>query len=510
MPRSALRIAALLSTLAAVLVGTLPAAADGRTERNIAANACPSTPAGVHFTAPGSGRTVALTFDDGPGRDTGRIMAILAAAHVTATFFNLGANEQLHPSTVRAEQRAGYPIGDHTWDHASLPGLGAAGQASEIDREANEQQVITGRRPCLFRPPYGSYDATTLALAQQRHMQVWYWSVDPEDWKAAGSGAAYWVDRIRVRAEAGASQQHPVILFHNQPAGNPATVAALPAVIRFYRARGYRFVDVLGHTGPPAVHGLSVRSGRVAGGQVISVSGTDLSGVTAVHFGSAAGSGLRLASASRLYVRTPRHGAGTVDVRLISDHGTSAVALADRFTFVAPPSVTALGTTSGPAAGGTVVRVTGHNFVDVQNVGFGSLTGRALRVVSRTLLYVTSPAHPAGGVAVKVHTAYGTSPTVTPGAFHYVAPPTVQSVDPSTVPTAGAQVTVTGTGLGPGAAVTVDGVAATVGTASTSTLTAVLPAHAAGAASLVVTTSYGRSGAVTVTYSDPPPPPAGS
>ena len=513
MPRSARVV--ILAVLGALMLGSLPAAAaatgaGGRTERNTAATACPVTSSGVHFTAPGSGKTVALTFDDGPGRDTARIMSILAVDHVTATFFNLGANERLNPSTVRAEQRAGYPVGDHTWDHASLPGLDAAGQAGEIDREANEHQAITGTRPCLFRPPYGAFDATTLALAHQRHMQFWNWSVDPEDWKAAGSGAASWVDRIRSRAEAGASQEHPIILFHNQPAGNPATVAALPSVIGFYRARGYRFVDVLGHAGPPAVHGLSAHSGRAAGGQLIALSGSDLTGVTEVRFGSASGTALRIVSPTRLYVRTPRHGSGTVDVRLLSDHGTSAVAPGDRFTFVAPPAVTSVRATSGPTAGGTVVRVTGHNFVGVQGIGFGSRPGRALRVVSPTLLYVTTPAHPAGSVAVKVHTAYGTSPTVAAGAFRFVAPPTVRSVAPATVPTAGAQVTVTGTGFSTGTAVSVDGVAAPAGSVSATTLTATLPAHAAGSATLVVTTPYGRSGALTVTYADPSPPPSGN
>ncbi len=198
-----------------------------------AATGCPSASYGVHRTAPGSGKTVALTFDDGPGRDTGRIRSVLAANHVTATFFNLGVNEAVHRSTVLQEQAAGYALGDHTWDHRSLPDLSAYGQAREMDRERAEGASITGAYPCLFRPPYGNFNSTTLTLAQHRHMQVWNWSVDTEDWKADGSGATYWVHRITSRAEAGASQGHPVILMHNQPGGNPATVAALPKIVSY-------------------------------------------------------------------------------------------------------------------------------------------------------------------------------------------------------------------------------------------------------------------------------------
>jgi peptidoglycan/xylan/chitin deacetylase (PgdA/CDA1 family) len=204
--------------------------------------ACPAALPGVHRYAPGRGHTVALTFDDGPGRDTGRILAILRRYRVAATFFNLGENEADHRHFVRMEHDLGYPIGDHTWDHADLTTLSASGQASEMDRERARQRALTGGEPCLFRPPYGSFDATTLSLARQRRMTVWNWSVDTEDWKAQGSGDAYWVHRITSRAEAGDTQRHPVILMHNQPAGNPATVAALPAIIRHYQRLHYRFV----------------------------------------------------------------------------------------------------------------------------------------------------------------------------------------------------------------------------------------------------------------------------
>ncbi|HYB15970.1 MAG TPA: hypothetical protein VEF71_10930 [Streptosporangiaceae bacterium] len=57
------------------------------------------------------------------------------------------------------------------------------------------------------------------------------------------------MNRIITLAEQGGSQSHPVVLMHNQPAGNPAAVLALPTIINFYRGRGYTFVDLLGRTG---------------------------------------------------------------------------------------------------------------------------------------------------------------------------------------------------------------------------------------------------------------------
>lgn len=216
------------------------------------ATPCPPAPYGVHYYAPGAGKTVALTFDDGPGVSTAAILSILQQHGVPATFFNLGLNSEVRPTLVRAEAVTGHVLANHTWDHPSMPTLSAAGQASQMDRATAEQINLVAIAPCLFRPPYGEYDATTLSLAQQRRMSVWYWSVDTEDWKAGTSTSSDWVDRIVSRATAGGSQQHPVVLMHNAPAGNPATVLALPRIIAYYRANGYRFVDLLGGTGQRA------------------------------------------------------------------------------------------------------------------------------------------------------------------------------------------------------------------------------------------------------------------
>jgi peptidoglycan/xylan/chitin deacetylase (PgdA/CDA1 family) len=151
----------------------------------------------------------------------------------------------VRPSLVRAEVRGGYATGNHTWNHPDMAALSAARQAAEMDKATAGQWSITRTAPCAFRPPYGNYDSATLRLARQRRMGVWLWSADTQDWMAGGSGSAYWVHRIIRLAEAeGGALRHPIVLMHNQPAGNPATVSALPAIIRFFRSRGYRFVTV--------------------------------------------------------------------------------------------------------------------------------------------------------------------------------------------------------------------------------------------------------------------------
>ena len=212
---------------------------------------CPAAPYGPNYSAPGSGKTVALTFDDGPGASTARILSILSSEGVTATFMNIGQNMAAQPTSVRQEAGMGYMLGNHTWDHPIMSGLSASAQAAEMDRTSAEQKSLVGTLPCAFRPPYGypDYNSTTQRLAQQLRMKFWLWSVDTEDWKAEGSSSRYWVDRIiRLAEQEGGALRHPVVLMHNAPSGDPATALALPTIINFFRSRGYAFVDLLGRT----------------------------------------------------------------------------------------------------------------------------------------------------------------------------------------------------------------------------------------------------------------------
>jgi peptidoglycan/xylan/chitin deacetylase (PgdA/CDA1 family) len=488
--------------LPVVYVGGAPSA-------DAATTGCPSAPYGVASTAPGAGKTVALTFDDGPGRDTGRIMALLAAAHVTATFFNLGVNEAGARAVIRAQRTAGYALGDHTWDHQSLPSLGAAGQAAEMDRQRTAEASITGRYPCVFRPPYGEYDATTLSLAQQRHMRVWNWSVDTEDWKAAGSGDAFWINRITSRADAGGTQAHPVILMHNQPAGNPATVAALPRIISYYRAHGYTFVDVLGNTGPPTIRAVSPSSGKTSGGTRVTLTGKGFRGITTVTFGGVPGTALHVVSSTKLAITSPRHRGGLVAVRVITNHGTSPSRIADHYLYVSPPTISSITPTSGPTAGGTRVRISGAHFQHVTAVLFGSTRGTALRVLTTSKLDITAPAHSSGLIGIRVVTRYGRSAARTGDHYTYVSPPTIASMTPTSGPTAGGtRVRINGTHFQHVTAVLFGseaGTALDVGTSSTLDITA--PAQAAGTVDVQVVTSYGNSAPSVgdlYSYADPP------
>ncbi|MCS5516895.1 IPT/TIG domain-containing protein [Pseudomonas qingdaonensis] len=160
-----------------------------------------------------------------------------------------------------------------------------------------------------------------------------------------------------------------------------------------------------------------------------------------------------------------------------------------KVTGATPPlTLTAVSPGSGPAIGGTSVTLTGTNFVGVTDVTFAGVPATNIIVVSPTSITATVPAHTAGPVNVTVTTASGTS-TLTNG-FTYLAVPTLTIATPNSgATTGGNQVFISGTGLTGTTSLTFGGTPASSFTVNSSTsITAIAPAHAAGPVNVVATT----------------------
>ncbi|MFK0278195.1 putative Ig domain-containing protein [Ensifer sp. NPDC090286] len=260
---------------------------------------------------------------------------------------------------------------------------------------------------------------------------------------------------------------------------------------------------------PPTVTSISPTSGPTAGGTTVILTGTNFSGATAVTFGATPAAGFTVISGTQITATAPANAAGTFDIRVTTVGGTSATSAADQYTYVAPPTVTSVTPTSGPMAGGTTVILTGTNFSGATAVTFGGTVASGFTVNSATQITVTSPAHFAGTVDIRVTTAGGTSATSAADQFTYVPSPTVTSVSPTNGSTAGGtSVVVTGTNFSGATAVTFGGTAATGFTVNSgSQITATAPASSAGTVDVRVITVGGTSAtsaADQFTYVEPP------
>jgi peptidoglycan-N-acetylglucosamine deacetylase len=183
------------------------------------------------------GRDVALTFDDGPGPYTPEVLAVLEREHVPATFFAIGKMERYFSASTQREITDGDVVGDHTESHPALARLSARDQREELFEGIARVELAGGPRPQLFRPPYGSFNATTLRELHSLRLLMVLWSVDTNDYSRPGVPVI--LERVLAGARPGA-----IFLMHDGGGDRSQTIAALPAIIHDLRARGLRLVTV--------------------------------------------------------------------------------------------------------------------------------------------------------------------------------------------------------------------------------------------------------------------------
>ena len=194
-----------------------------------------------------SARTVALTFDDGPGQSTSAVLDVLRQSGVRATFFVIGRQATAEPEMLRRITADGHALGDHTWSHRTpsvRAGWRSGTLAKEIQRTNQAIFDATGLKPCLFRPPGGVVKGAS-KVSHAAGLSMILWSVDPRDWAAPHSRK--FAPVIQRRVAVGLKEEHPVILLHDGGGNRVATVTALAGIISDYRAHGYRFVTLDEH-----------------------------------------------------------------------------------------------------------------------------------------------------------------------------------------------------------------------------------------------------------------------
>jgi peptidoglycan-N-acetylglucosamine deacetylase len=182
-------------------------------------------------------KQIALTFDDGPGPYTNRIVSILERMHVPATFFQVGFMIPEFPAVMKREVARGFTFGDHTEQHPNLAGKPRAFQRDQLHTPLEWLHKFGAPKPRLFRPPYGSYDETTKKLLKKMHMLAVFWTIDTNDWKQPGSKAI-------VQSVLGGAGPGDIVLMHDGGGNRNQTIAALPAIVKGLRKRGYQLVSV--------------------------------------------------------------------------------------------------------------------------------------------------------------------------------------------------------------------------------------------------------------------------
>jgi len=196
-----------------------------------------SKSAGISFSrVPVSDKYIAMTFDDGPQpQNTPRLLDMLRARNIKATFYMVGSNVDLYPQVVRRVVAEGHEIGNHSYTHRLFSKMSDSEIRTELTRTRDAVMHAAGVQPRTLRPPYGGM------LQRQREWvnaefgyPIILWSVDPLDWKKPGPSVV--CARILSATTAGS-----IVLAHDL---HGQTVDAMPATLDELLQRGFKFVTV--------------------------------------------------------------------------------------------------------------------------------------------------------------------------------------------------------------------------------------------------------------------------
>jgi peptidoglycan/xylan/chitin deacetylase (PgdA/CDA1 family) len=182
------------------------------------------------------GTCLAITFDDGPHpKNTPRLLDMLKARGLKATFYVIGQNVAQYPEVMQRIVAEGHEIGNHSYTHVALNKCSAAKVNDEVSKTNEAILQSCGAKPTTIRPPYGATNAAlTKRLNDEFGLTVVMWSVDPLDWKIRNS--SHVSGHILQNAKSGS-----IILSHDI---HPTTIDAMPQVLDGLMAKGHKFVTV--------------------------------------------------------------------------------------------------------------------------------------------------------------------------------------------------------------------------------------------------------------------------
>ena len=186
----------------------------------------------VHVDGP----YIALTFDDGPSATlTPKLLDLLAAHQMKATFFVVGQNAADNPAILKRALREGHEIANHSWSHPNLGKMSDDAVRRELQKTDDAIFAAIGKRPTFLRPPYGSITPRQKRwINEEFGYRIIIWDVDPLDWKKPGPSVV--CSRILKETRPGS-----IVLAHDI---HPATLEAMPATFDQLSAKGFKSVTV--------------------------------------------------------------------------------------------------------------------------------------------------------------------------------------------------------------------------------------------------------------------------
>ena len=174
---------------------------------------------------------IALTFDDGPGKYTDKLLDCLEENNAKATFFMLGQCVEQYPDIPKRMKELGCELGNHSYSHPQLTSLSLDQVTDQFEKTNNLLEESTGSPATVGRTPYGAQDET---ICTATGLPCFMWSLDTEDWAKMNADAEY--DSVIGHVSDG-----EIVLMHDSH--EPSVEAAIRIIPELIK-QGYKLVTV--------------------------------------------------------------------------------------------------------------------------------------------------------------------------------------------------------------------------------------------------------------------------
>lgn len=191
----------------------------------------------IHHRVQTTEKVVALTYDDGPGQNTGAILEILEREAVPATFFMIGKNIEDNPQMAKKVLSLGHQIGNHSYSHQRATLSGPAFWQEEVEKTDQLIRTIGFNEEIMFRPPFGKKLFTLPWVLHKMNKLSITWDAESRDTETQDEGKLEKNVLSHVRPGS-------IILFHDGGGAKPGTIGMTAAVIKELKNQGYRFLTV--------------------------------------------------------------------------------------------------------------------------------------------------------------------------------------------------------------------------------------------------------------------------
>ena len=180
-------------------------------------------------------KKIALSFDIAWGESNIKdILNTLDENEVKSTFFLVGSWIDGNEELVKEMNEKGHDIGNHSNTHANMKELTESDLVDELEVTSNKIESITGKKPNIYRPPFGAVDKESLNICETLGYKVVKWDIDSLDWKEIGPNHV--IDKVLKDIEPGS-----IVLFHGNVNNSKQY---LETIIKELRKDGYEIVTV--------------------------------------------------------------------------------------------------------------------------------------------------------------------------------------------------------------------------------------------------------------------------